>query len=112
MATLRHHRPAVQRIDKTPQPAPQLSSRPIEGRRYWSHEFMEREWDKVWTPAWLIGGLARQVARPGDYFTYEIGRESILVTHGDHGQIRALYNVCPHRGKRLACSYHGWRFTH
>ena len=120
MATLL--KPAPQRIDVTPQPMPHLSERPIDGSRYWSHDFMAREWDGIWTKAWLIGGLAAQVAKPGDFFTYEIGRESILVTHGEDGRIRAFYNVCPHRGKRLvmeeqgnskriACSYHGWRFT-
>ena len=120
MATLL--KPAPQRIDVTPQAMPRLSDRPIDGSRYWSHDFMAREWDGIWTKAWLIGGLAAQVAKPGDFFTYEIGRESILVTHGDDGRIRAFYNVCPHRGKRLvmeeqgnskriACSYHGWRFT-
>lgn len=123
MATLHHPKPAHQRIDKSAQPLPQLSNRPIDGSRYWSPEFMDREWDKIWTRAWLIGGLASQVAKPGDFFTYEIGRESILVTHGEDGRTRAFYNVCPHRGKRLvmeeqgnskriACSYHGWRFTH
>lgn len=120
MATLL--KPAPQRIDVTPQPMPRLSDRPIDGSRYWSCAFMDREWDGIWTKAWLIGGLVAQVAKPGDFFTYDIGRESILVTHGDDGRIRAFYNVCPHRGKRLvmeeqshskriACSYHGWRFT-
>jgi phenylpropionate dioxygenase-like ring-hydroxylating dioxygenase large terminal subunit len=123
MATLLRPDTAPQRIDTTPQPMPALSSKPIEGSRYWSHDFMAREWEGIWTKSWLIGGLAAQVAKPGDFFTYDIGRESILVTHGDDGQIRAFYNVCPHRGKRLvmeeeghskriACSYHGWRFTH
>ena len=121
MATLL--KPAPARIDVTPQPMPRLSDRPIAGSRYWSHDFMDREWDGIWTKAWLIGGLAAQVAQPGDFFTYDIGRESVLVTHGEDGRIRAFYNVCPHRGKRLvmeeqghskriACSYHGWRFTH
>ena len=121
MATLL--KPAPSRIDVTPQPMPRLSDRPIAGSRYWSHDFMDREWDGIWTKAWLIGGLVAQVAKPGDFFTYGIGRESVLVTHGEDGRIRAFYNVCPHRGKRLvmeeqghskriACSYHGWRFTH
>jgi phenylpropionate dioxygenase-like ring-hydroxylating dioxygenase large terminal subunit len=123
MATLLRPDTAPLRIDTTPQPMPALSAKPIEGSRYWSREFMDREWEGIWTKSWLIGGLAAQVAKPGDFFTYDIGRESILVTHGDDGQIRAFYNVCPHRGKRLvmeeeghskriACSYHGWRFTH
>lgn len=119
MATLAER--AELRIDKTPQPAPPMSNTPIDGSRYWSRDFMCREWDNIWTRAWLIGGLAEQVHQPGDFFTYEIGRESILVTRGEDGAVRAFYNVCPHRGKRLvmeeqghskriACSYHGWRF--
>jgi phenylpropionate dioxygenase-like ring-hydroxylating dioxygenase large terminal subunit len=108
-------------IDKAKLPEPNLSTGPIAGERYWSREFMQAEWDRIWTRAWLIGGLAEQVPNPGDFFTYEIGRESILVTRGDDQRVRAFYNVCPHRGKRLvdaeqgharriACAYHGWRF--
>jgi phenylpropionate dioxygenase-like ring-hydroxylating dioxygenase large terminal subunit len=102
-------------------PAPALSGGPIDGARYWSREFMDAEWDRIWTRAWLIGGLEEQIPRSGDYFTYEIGRESILVTRDENGLVRAFYNVCPHRGNRLveaeqghaaaiACAYHGWRF--
>jgi phenylpropionate dioxygenase-like ring-hydroxylating dioxygenase large terminal subunit len=110
------------RIDKTAQPVPPLSNAPILGERYWSPEFMQAEWDKIWTRAWLIGGLEEQIPQPGDYFTYPIGKESILVTRGEDGRVRAFYNVCPHRGNRLvheeqghakaiACAYHGWRFA-
>ena len=120
MATLLRPEPA--RIDLTRAPDPALPDRLIDGSRYWSREFMDREWDRIWTKAWLIGGLVSQVENPGDFFTYEIGRESILVTRGEDHVIRAFYNVCPHRGKRLvmeeqghakrlACSYHGWRFA-
>ncbi|MGH6787830.1 MAG: SRPBCC family protein [Novosphingobium sp.] len=109
------------RIDRTKLPEPELSSGPIGGERYWSREFMQAEWEQIWTKAWLIGGLVEQVPNPGDFFTYEIGRESILVTRAGDGKVRAFYNVCPHRGKqlveaeqghatRIACAYHGWRF--
>ena len=90
------------RIDRTKLPEPQLSTGPILGERYWSRESMDAEWDSIWTKAWLIGGLVEQVPNPGDFFTYDIGRESILVTRGDDGAVRAFYNVCPHRGKQLA----------
>ena len=113
---------SAERIDRSPQPMPPLSDGPIEGRRYWSREFMRAEWDAIWTKAWLVGGLAEQVEARGQFFTYEIGRESILVARGDDDRVRAFYNVCPHRGKRLveeesgqgrhfACAYHGWRFA-
>ena len=126
MATLL--KTAPQRIDVTPRPMPRLSDRPIDGSRYWSRDFMQAEWEGIWTKAWLIGGLASQVAKPGDFFTYEIGRESILVTHGEDGQIRAFYNLCRHRGNKLVwndypgeevsgscrqfvCKYHAWRYN-
>src|SRR3546814_1709101 len=62
----------------------------------------------------------------GDYFKVDLGRESFIVVRngpGDH-DIAAYYNVCPHRGNRIAhgdfgsvgsdgcfrCDFHGWRF--
>ncbi|MEO1063715.1 MAG: SRPBCC family protein [Actinomycetota bacterium] len=107
--------------DKAPEPV--LSSNPITGDRYWSPEFMQREWDHLWTKVWLIAGMVDQLRQRGDFFTYELGRESILCTRGDDQRIRAFYNVCQHRGNRLVhaevgsaaggqfqCAYHGWRF--
>ncbi|MFO1239419.1 MAG: aromatic ring-hydroxylating dioxygenase subunit alpha [Sphingomonadaceae bacterium] len=122
MATLLDTPKGPARIDMAKQAEPKLSNRPISGERYWSQDFMAAEWDAIWTRAWLIGGLEEQIPEAGDYFTYEIGRESILVTRGDDGLVRAFYNVCPHRGNRLveaeqghskniACAYHGWRFA-
>ena len=48
--------------------------------------------------------------------------DEIVIVRGKDDVVRAFHNVCPHRGKRLvmeeeghskrlACSYHGWRFT-
>lgn len=103
---------------------PDLSTgKPITGDRYYTREFMEREWEHLWTKVWLIAGMVNQIPNPGDYFTYEIGRESIIVSRAGDGRIRAFYNVCQHRGNRLVsaevgslsggefqCAYHGWRF--
>lgn len=52
---------AAQRIDIAKQPERALSSRPIESSRYWSRDFMDREWDGIWTRTWLIGGLEARV---------------------------------------------------
>lgn len=89
--------------------------------RYFSPAWMEREWDRLWTRTWLIAGVVSELREPGDYFTFEVGRESFIVTRTDQGEIRALYNVCPHRGNRLVhndfgslpqftCSFHSWQF--
>ncbi|MFK7730300.1 MAG: SRPBCC family protein [Pseudomonadales bacterium] len=93
----------------------------LDKTRYTSSEFLEREWDSVWSRAWLFAGLLSDLAENGDYFVYEVGRESIVVLRDDKEQLRAFYNVCQHRGnrlltnecgslKRFTCPYHGWSY--
>lgn len=93
----------------------------VDPARYYSREFMEREWEGLWTRVWLIAGPVSDLAEPGDYFTYEHGPESFLITMNDEHKIQAYYNVCPHRGNRLVlnergsvprftCSFHSWQF--
>ena len=36
---------------------PDLGHEPINKQRYISREFMQLEWDKIWTKVWLLGGL-------------------------------------------------------
>ena len=64
---------------------------------------------------------AEQVAEPGQFFTAEIGGESVIVVRGDDGKLRAFSNVCRHRAgplatgtgnyKRFRCAYHGWTYA-
>jgi phenylpropionate dioxygenase-like ring-hydroxylating dioxygenase large terminal subunit len=89
--------------------------------RYIDPEWMEREWDAIWRDSWLLAGLESDVASPGDYFLFDLGREQILVTRTSEGQIQGFYNVCQHRGNRLVteevghaasfrCAYHAWTY--
>ena len=59
--------------------------------------------------------------RTGDYSTFEIGAEQIILVRQADASIKAFYNVCPHRGNRIAlndrgsvaqftCAFHGWQF--
>src|SRR3546814_898732 len=98
----------------------------IDPRRYYSAEEAELEWTHMWTKSWSFAGLAHDIPEIGDYFKVDLGRESFIVVRngpGDH-DIAAYYNVCPHRGNRIAhgdfggvgsdgcfrCDFHGWRF--
>ncbi|MCO6056870.1 aromatic ring-hydroxylating dioxygenase subunit alpha [Pseudomonas sp. MOB-449] len=96
-----------------------LRGDPISGDRYYAREFMQQEWEHMWTRTWHVGGTLAQLPEPGCVITAEIGTESIIMVHGDDGSIRAFYNVCQHRGnrmvqceetkvKRLVCNYHSW----
>ena len=84
---------------------------------------MSREWERVWPKSWLFAGLASDVAEAGEYVVFNIGRESILLSCDDEGEVQAFYNVCQHRGARVmvndrgwvknfVCPYHGWTYDH
>jgi phenylpropionate dioxygenase-like ring-hydroxylating dioxygenase large terminal subunit len=76
----------------------------------------------MWTKVWLLAGRESDIPAAGDYFTFEIGPESILVVRQTDGTIAARYNVCMHRGNRLCdvgrgharrrftCGFHGWQY--
>jgi phenylpropionate dioxygenase-like ring-hydroxylating dioxygenase large terminal subunit len=102
-------------------PDPGLGSEPIPKSRYTCPEYARREWDHLWTRVWLMAGRASDAPEPGDYFTFEIGPESILVIRQQNGSLAARYNVCMHRGNRLrepgrghaelfSCLFHGWQY--
>ena len=93
----------------------------IDAERYYSKAFMDTEWERLWTRAWLIAGPRSDLREAGDYFLFNIGRESVVVTLDDDENLRAFYNVCPHRGNRLVlndigcasrftCAFHSWSF--
>ncbi|MEM8562096.1 MAG: aromatic ring-hydroxylating dioxygenase subunit alpha [Pseudomonadota bacterium] len=88
---------------------------------YFSRDYMAREWNKMWTRSWLIAGVESDLAKVGDYFLFEIGDESIIVSRTEDG-VKAYYNVCSHRGNRLVreergnkkvfvCPFHSWSFN-
>lgn len=90
--------------------------------RYISPAFAQLEWERMWTNVWLLAGRASDIPEPGDYFTFEIGVESVLVIRLPDGSIAARHNVCMHRGNRLrepgrghaekfSCLFHGWQYA-
>lgn len=88
---------------------------------YISREFVLREKAKLWPNVWQIACREEEIAHAGDFVTYGIGDESIIVTRTKSGEVIAYHNVCPHRGRRLTsgcgkasqfrCGYHGWTFN-
>ena len=102
-------------------PEPDLGNDIIPHGRYLSKEFMQLEWDRMWSKVWLDGCREEEIPEPGDYITTEIGHESILIVRGHDMKARAFYNVCNHRGnqvkfdkcgnaKTLQCAYHYWEY--
>jgi phenylpropionate dioxygenase-like ring-hydroxylating dioxygenase large terminal subunit len=59
--------------------------------------------------------------QPGDFITFDLWRDSVLVMRGRDQVIRAFLNICRHRASRLLdgkgncggaiqCRYHGWSY--
>ncbi|MHB8533060.1 MAG: aromatic ring-hydroxylating oxygenase subunit alpha [Solirubrobacteraceae bacterium] len=84
--------------------------------------FYRRELERFYFTRWICAGRADQIPIPGDYFTRALGDESVVITRDGTGAIRALFNVCRHRGTRLCadneghlvdriqCPYHAWTY--
>lgn len=98
-----------------------MNSARIPKERYTSRDFMQREWDRMWTRVWLLAGHTSEIPREGDFFTLEIGPESLLIVRQPGDRVRAFYNVCQHRGNLLCqashgnarafrCGYHHWEY--
>ncbi len=111
----------MQRTPLGKSPEPDLGSDLIPKERYTSHEFMQREFDRMWSRAWLMAGPLADLAEVGDFFTFEIGRESIIVVRSAPDRIDAFHNACQHRGYRVCeaerghgkafvCPYHLWTY--
>lgn len=74
----------------------------------------------IWHRDWIFATTLDAVAEPGEYVPVVIGRQPIIIVRGDDYQIRAVANVCSHRGSplvdcpgrasRFACPYHAWTY--
>ena len=62
----------------------------LNAERYTSAMEKKREWEGVWTRTWLFAGLASDVPDVGDYFLYEIGEESIVITRDESPELRGF----------------------
>jgi phenylpropionate dioxygenase-like ring-hydroxylating dioxygenase large terminal subunit len=90
-------------------------------RTYRDPEIFQRELDAIFSRGWVFIGHESEVANPGDFKSTRIGRQPIILTRDDHGELNAFYNACPHRGttlcrsehgnvKAFVCPYHSWTF--
>ncbi len=92
----------------------------LPGAFYTDPRWFETERESLFLNDWFCVGRVEEVARPGDYFSFDQAGEPVLVVHGQDGEIRAMANVCRHRGtviasgsgntKKFLCPYHHWAY--
>jgi len=97
-------------------------ARTLDARWYVSQEVFALERERIFASDWICVGREESLPTTGDYFLVEVAGESLIVVRDVDGALRALYNVCRHRGTRMCeaqnghftgsiqCPYHGWTY--
>lgn len=90
----------------------------VPAENYISADFARREAEFLWSRVWQMACREEEIPKVGDYYTYDICDQSVIVIRVAADEIKAYHNVCPHRGRtltegcghaaRLLCKYHGW----
>ncbi|MET1756777.1 aromatic ring-hydroxylating dioxygenase subunit alpha [Novosphingobium sp. RD2P27] len=97
-----------------------------------SKEYLEAEKRLLWPRIWQMVERETDLPNPGDWMTYNVADESVVVLRKEDGTLKAFHNVCPHRGRQLVsvpdmlpnrvhdvrgsnrknfiCGFHGWTF--
>ena len=81
----------------------------------------EHEVETIFKREWLLIGRANDIPEAGDWFTFQIIDDPLLIVRGTDDVIRAFSNVCRHRympvaleergnNKRFVCPYHHWTY--
>lgn len=106
-------------LDSMRRPFEQASPPP--GEYYTSKDMYDLEKEHIFLKEWLWAGHADQVQKRGDYFTFEIAEEPIVVVRDQSNELHAFSAVCRHRGalittgqgscKAFICPYHNWTYA-
>lgn len=98
-----------------------LGSDPIPATRYTDPAFFELEKEKMWPKVWQFAAREEELPEPGDYVVYENVGKSFILMRQEDGSIKAFYNVCLHRGRKLKledgwtaelqCPFHGFTWN-
>ena len=87
-----------------------------------SPEILEGENRAIFDKCWVYVGHASEVKNPGDFRTRSVAGRPVIFCRDRQGAVRALFNVCRHRGaivcreregnaRQFQCIYHGWTYN-
>jgi phenylpropionate dioxygenase-like ring-hydroxylating dioxygenase large terminal subunit len=85
-----------------------------------SPEIYELETERIFRKEWLCVGRADQILVVGDYFTFDLLGDKLVVVRGRDDAVRVLSRVCRHRAAEVVkgagnarsfqCPYHAWTY--
>ena len=89
---------------------------------YTDAAIFETEIGNIWKKYWLFVCTTAEIPAAGDFITYKVSGDSIIIIRGTNGEVYAHYNTCRHRGSlicldekgnapKLICPYHQWVYN-
>ena len=88
---------------------------------YSSNEILNLEEDLIFSKEWICVGRENEIPEVGDYFTFELGKQPLIVLRDKNKNIKVLSNICLHRmmkivdgkgnKKNFTCPYHAWTYN-
>lgn len=104
--------------------APLDSARALPFAAYRDPALFDLEMEQVFRGDWVAVCPANALSSAGDYIALNIGGEPLAIIRGEDGELRALSNVCRHRGTlmldsgvdcleggTIVCPYHAWSYN-
>ena len=89
---------------------------------YKSKQLLEIEKESLFFNHWQLICHQSDLSSIGDFLTFDLCNERILIIRDNENIIRAFYNLCRHRGSRvmanekgnctaIVCPFHGWVYN-
>lgn len=89
---------------------------------YNDDEIFALERDRLFARSWTFLAHESEIPHPGDFVVRRILADSFIVARGDDGTVRAMFNMCVHRGMQVCraeqgtasnfrCPYHAWTYA-
>ena len=104
-------------------PSVDAHAKTIDARWYCSPDVFGEECTRIFERDWICVGHESRLEQPGDYFLTNVAGESLIIVRDGSDAVRALHNVCRHRGTQLVeeeqghligcvqCPYHAWTYA-
>jgi choline monooxygenase len=102
--------------------APLAEASTIPSSWYLDSRMLELEREAVFSRTWQLAGRVEQVERPGQFVTWDVAGEPLVVVRGNDGVLRGFFNVCRHHAAavmtdaegeavQMQCPYHAWTYS-
>ena len=79
----------------------EMGNEPLSVAPYISEDFARLEREKMWPNVWLFAAREDELPDPGDTVVFDIAGKSFLLIRQKDGGVKAFYNACLHRGRKL-----------